>query len=348
MYTIEKPCDGSFVYALFGVQLPGDNPSTTTESHIVALDSLIIEANCYLDRVTQDGVHVPGKGGKTQVWITTWKTVAQFETWWTTKEVVKFWASLPSDAGVWREFLTVPYSRSQYKATQDRQVGVGVHYSHVPATKNGYWGYIRDSIEEASRENRMDAPLPRPPLPKRPTTPGQFVPGRVHITSFPDNICFALERQDISELTNTEKAIWDEQFDGAVCQWMDDLAFARPEDGILNSRMCYDEKSGVYQTKHAEYHNYKKKLETFYFTDLRAMERIGRFNKGHVALRNNVLKTYGPGGSLFGIGRMALWVETCILKGHEMDAEYVGCADGTGFMAFRDHEAFHAGTGGNH
>lgn len=346
MWTIEKPAEGgSFVYSLFGVQLLGENKSATTISLIESFDALIKDTDCYLDRVTQDGIHLPGQGVQTQVWIATWKTVAQFEAWWTSSDVVAFWESLSSDAGIWREFLTIPYSRTQYKSTQDRKVGIGALHSHIPATKNGYWGWIRDSIDELSKENRMDTPLPKPPLLNQKSASDTVVAGRVHMTSFPDNICFNLERQDLSKMKSPETQIWADKFDDATCQWMDDLAFASPEAGILNTRMCYDEKLGTYQTKPMVYHNYNKKVETFYFTDLRAMERIGRFNKGHVALRSNVLKIYGPGGDLFQKGDMALWVDTSILKGHEIDAEYVGCAEGTGFMAFRDHEAFGAGSG---
>lgn len=341
MFTFEKPTEGSFVYTLFGIQQLGDHQSAATKSLIESFDRLFKHTSCYLDRVTQDGIYLPGNDqGKTLVWIATWKTVAEFQAWWTSKDVTTFWASLPSDAGMWREFLTIPYSRSQYKSTQDRTVGLGAHYRHIPATKNGYWGWIRDSIDDVSKTNRFDSLLRPPPAPKRESVPATVVEGRVHMTSFPDNICFNLERQDLSQMTEEETKLWIDEFDEPVRKWMDDLAFALPEDGILSSRMCYDEKMGTYRSSKTVYHNYNMKVEPFYFIDLRAMERLGRSNKGHVEMRNRVLKTYGPGGSMFGVGRMALWVETSILKANEIEAEYVGCVEGTGFMAFRHHEAF--------
>ena len=360
MYTIDTNPENSFTYALFGIQQLDRDQTIKPDSLIDTFSTLIQHQQeeqkgaCFIDEVIQDGILAPGKG-KTHIWIMTWKSSAQFMEWWTSTAVAKFWASLPNDAGMWREFLTIPYSRAQYKATSDWPTGLGSHYPHQPAVKNGYWGWIRDSIRETSRSGkegkereavpRMDSnivglkgldgqALAAAPLSK--------VNERIHITTFPDNICFNLERQDMSRMEAPEKEIWFNEFDTPVCQWMDDLAFAPPDAGIISSRMCYDQSSSTYQSRPGPvFHNYNKKVEPFYFTDLKAMEKSGMANKGHVALRNNILKTYGPGGVLSGgVGKMTLWVETSVLKASGMDAEYVGCVEGTGFMAYRDHEAF--------
>ncbi|KAE8364585.1 hem-containing dehydratase protein [Aspergillus caelatus] len=339
MYTIEKPLEGTFVYSLFGVQQPDGFQSPAVENLIRTFSHLMNDANCHLDQVTQDGILSPGLG-KTRIWIATWKSIADFEAWWESDNVVKFWSSLPPDAGIWREFVKVPYGRSHYQATQNRQEGLGVHFPHKPAEKKGYWGWMRDSIGELSKENRMDSLLPTPPLPEREASLKEKRLGRVTVNGFPDNICFTLERQDLSEMTGVERGVWFDQFDQAVGKWMDDLSQAAPEAGILTSRMCYDERLGTYKEGGSEFHKHNRKIELFYFMDLRAMERLGRSNKGHVALRNNILKTYGPGGAMSECGKMALWVETNILKAPEIDAEYVGCVPGTGFMAYQNHEAF--------
>ena len=39
-------------------------------------------------------------------------------------------------------------------------------------------------------------------------------------------------------------------------------------------------------------------------------------------------------------GKLVLWVDLGILKGHNMEAEYVGCFEGTGFLAYKDHPEF--------
>ena len=70
------------------------------------------------------------------------------------------------------------------------------------------------------------------------------------------------------------------------------------------------------------------------------MEKIGRSNKGHVVLRNNFLKDYCPGGKMADIAKLLLWVETSVVKKGEIECEYVGCLEGTGFMAYDKSDAF--------
>lgn len=69
------------------------------------------------------------------------------------------------------------------------------------------------------------------------------------------------------------------------------------------------------------------------------MEEIGRQNKGHVDLRKRFLEAYGPDGQIM-TGKISLRVETAVLKSCEMDCEYVGCAEGTGLLAFSSSEHF--------
>ncbi|KAL4803116.1 hem-containing dehydratase protein [Aspergillus unguis] len=342
MYTIKRPPSGTFVYSLFGVQQPTSPISDKTKSQIKSLDCLLNSTDSHIDRVTQDGILLPGSG-KTHIWLATWASPVQFEQRWGSHPVVDFWASLHDDAGVWREIIHVPFSRTQYKATQDWRAGQGVYFPHVPATKNGYWGWIRDSIEELSRENRMDTPVVEALVPQRPGVVDlseEKVRGRVLMDTFPENLCFNLERQDLSRMVEGEKSVWFDQFDRAACKWMDDLTAAAPEAGILTSRMCYDESKGTYKEDESEFHKHTRKVELFFFKDLKSMERVGRSNKGHVQLRNNILQTYGPGGQMSECGKLALWVETSVLKASEIVAEYIGCVPGTGFLAYRNHEAF--------
>lgn len=58
-----------------------------------------------------------------------------------------------------------------------------------------------------------------------------------------------------------------------------------------------------------------------------------------MALRRKFMEVYGPGGPMEG-GKLVLWVDLGILKGHNMEAEYVGCFEGTGFLAYKDHPEF--------
>ena len=42
-------------------------------------------------------------------------------------------------------------------------------------------------------------------------------------------------------------------------------------------------------------------------------------------------------------GKLLMWVEMGILKATEIEAEYIGCYDGTGFMAFEGNVGFQGG-----
>lgn len=108
---------------------------------------------------------------------------------------------------------------------------------------------------------------------------------------------------------------------------------AGPESGILDGRICYDPESSLFREGEPKALSYNKKVQLFYFKDLRQMEKIGRQNKGHVDLRKRFLEAYGPEGEMM-TGKISLRVETTVLKSCEMD---IGCAEGTGFMAFSSH-----------
>ncbi|KAK7943324.1 uncharacterized protein PG986_012437 [Apiospora aurea] len=78
--------------------------------------------------------------------------------------------------------------------------------------------------------------------------------------------------------------------------------------------------------------DYPQQTLLLFWLDLSDIEHLARYDKVHVKLHRNFLAAYGPGGDIL------LWVDMGILKGDEMDAEYVGCYEGTGFMAY-DHDA---------
>ncbi|KAF4499667.1 Phenylacetaldoxime dehydratase [Fusarium agapanthi] len=88
--------------------------------------------------------------------------------------------------------------------------------------------------------------------------------------------------------------------------------------------------------------DYIRQAQILYWTDLSKMEHMGRWDKGHVKLRHNFMSAYGPGGVMQD-GDILLWVDLGIIKGDEIDAEYVGCYEVTGFLAF-DKSAMFAST----
>lgn len=323
-------------------------------------------APAHTDRLLEDGRgHLAGWA--TRLWLSYWPTARAYDDWARSPAVAAFWAALAPDAGVYREVVRIAPPRAQLGTNHDdRPAGLG----HVGALKPQfdkalYWGCYRDryrasselsscpgrrSGEEEENNNRMDSPLGALPTPRRSSREGGTTvrrrPGRTTITRLPDNLCFVVEGQDHAALSPREKQHWFAHFDGPVTRWMQDLMAAGPAEGLLDAKICYADDSGRYhdtdtnndQTPPAL--TYNKKVQLFWFLDHCHMEKIGRANKGHVALRNNFIQSYGPGGGMADEGNLLLWVETSVLKADEIEAEYIGVVEGTGFLAYDHHPEF--------
>ncbi|PYI00025.1 hypothetical protein BO71DRAFT_436856 [Aspergillus ellipticus CBS 707.79] len=268
--------------------------------------------------------------------------------------------------GMWREIITPSRTHTQHGTNSPDPIGQGCLGSRSNiADKSGYWGCYRQRME-AGATDRMKSSLPSSsssgPGPKSHpgATSDETIPGRIHMTTTPSNLCFVVEGQDHTSLTPKEKAYWFREFDSLVTQWITDLANAGPDQGVLDKKLCAEVDSGrfsppslVEQTSQRtakggeeesrmEILTFNRKLQFFWFRDLRAMETIGKRNAGHVELRKKFLGAYGPGGEMSGEGDagIRLWVETSVLKGGEVECEYVGCWAGTGLMGFEGEEGF--------
>ncbi|KAJ5491864.1 heme-containing dehydratase [Penicillium expansum] len=337
-----KLADKPFVYSIFGIQYPTGNPTKSRKDLTEEFDGLISGHAVHIERLVQDGCATPFTG-KSHIWLAYWKSSKDYQRWWARDNVSQFWADLPIDAGMWREVLTPSPRRSQYGANQTEPSGLGHLGERFDiGHKAAYWGCYRHRMSDHTSD-KMVSPVKEKLEPHRPLCSSSAErsgldtrPARVHLTQFPDNICFVVEGQDHSAITAEEQQYWVENFDDSVTRWMKDLMEAGPESGILDGRICYDPESGLFREGEPKALSYNKKVQLFYFQDLREMEKIGRQNKGHVDLRKRFLEAYGPEGEMVS-GRISLRVETTILKSCEMDCEYVGCAEGTGFMAFSSH-----------
>lgn len=329
MWGIKLPSTHSIVYSLFGIQrLPGKD----TEPLIKQFDTLITDIPTHIDNLEQD-TPVP-----THIWLAYWPSPEAFQKWWTSDPVTTFWSSLPDDAGTYKEILTVPPGRTQHGTNKaDRPAGMA-HLGDFESIldKSGYWGCYYDRMPDVTNENRFRSSFLRTPnrtgLPKRKPS---IRSGRVQIQSLPDNICFVVEGQDHSVISPEERKHWFEHFDKPVENWIGDLVTAGPENGVLDARLCYAPESGMYRDSSAQPHalNFNRKVQLFYFLDMEAMEKIGRENAGHVRFRRKFLNDYGTAGVMGQLpGELCLWVEASILKGRDMECEYVGCVEGTGLM----------------
>jgi len=340
--------DHHFTVSIFGCQYHADEPNPDKAALISRFDALIKPAALRVEELGQNDL--PSK-----IWMSYWDSPQSFKAWWERPEVQEFWVTLPLDsAGFWRETVSLPATRAMYMCNKWEPTGFGNCGELIDLTERfGYWGSYRSRM--TAQEDKFATSLEAVPPPKAQT--GEIRAGRTKITSFPDNLCVAVEGQDYSAVSGNEKKYWDDNFDALAKQWITNVMKGGPSHGLVSARACHSfgggkvPDAGHVNGANGTSHNgdsgkayfpgldYKRQAQILFWLDLSKMERMGREDRGHVKLRREFLAAYGPGGDMFG-GELMLWVDLGVLKGEEMDAEYVGCYEGTGFLAYDGHPSF--------
>ncbi|KAF5026950.1 hypothetical protein F66182_980 [Fusarium sp. NRRL 66182] len=365
MFRSRFPKAHHFTVSLFGCQYHSDSPNQAKSDLINTFDSLIREAAIHVEELEQNDL--PSK-----IWMSYWSSPQSFKAWWLSNDTLSFWNSLPDDAGFWRETFSLPATRVMYESNAEHPSGFGNCGESLPLTeKTGYWGAYRSRMTPDSPNDKFASPLSAPLEPRQFTH--NIRHGRTRMTKFPDNICVVVEGQDYSFMPEKERKYWDENFAGLTKQWVTNVVTAGFEKGMVSARACHgftsgkvlgassDKANGSHETTNGTNgHNghvtssandsalfpgldYIRQAQILFWHDLSKMEHIGRFDKVHVALRRKFMTAYGAGGDCEG-GDLLLWVDLGILKGNEIDAEYVGCYDATGFLAYDGHPEYTAGT----
>ena len=333
-----------FTISIFGAQYHGEAPSAEKQQHIDNFVGLLSAAK-YFDDVIHDDNE---RGlGISRVWISYWLSPEAFAKWWTSEEVVAFWGALPEDVGFWRETMHFPTTRFLNEVSQEIPSGVSHLGPIVPITeKTCYWGAYRDRILESTKEDRLASPLATVPEPRK--ADGTIRQGRVRMAEFPENLCYVIEGQDHTPLKEDETRVWSSKFHWLAKRWVTNIMRAGPEGGVLSARMMYAPENGRMKVEPSDLSDdpdilpqleMNRKIELLYFLDMSYMERAGRKDKVHVDLRDDFIKTYGPGG-IMSHGDLLMWVELGILKSQSIEAEYIGCYEGTGFLAYDHHPEF--------
>jgi len=336
----EVPRSHPFILLIIGVQYHDDTPSASKSLLISQIRELLTTSAAYVEDLEKEGDSV--EQGRSRVWLSYWESPKAYDNWWSSSPVTELWSSLPDDAGVWREKLTLPMSRVQLGTSQERPSGFAHLGKLVPnTTKSGYWGCYRDRIEEATPTEPLASSLEAFPKPRKAS--GEIRKGRVKMENFPDNICVIVEGQDHADIEEREREHWINHFDKPARKWITDVTGSGESGGVLSARLCCAPSSGLISDKFDNSKfttlDYNRKVQVLYFLDMGYMERVGIQNKGHVALRENFMRSYCPGGPMIK-GKLLMWVEMGILKATEIEAEYIGCYDGTGFMAFEENAGF--------
>lgn len=347
------PTAHHFTVSVFGCQYHADSPSAAKLDLITKFEHLAKASALGVEELEQNDL--PSK-----IWITYWASPQTFKAWWQSEDVSSFWAALPDDAGFWRETVSLPATRSMFETNKPVPVGFGYCGEFIPLTsKSGYWGAYRSRLTPESPDDKFASPLAEVPRPRERTS--EIRRGRTRMSRFPDNICFVVEGQDYSGMPEREREHWDENFDALAKQWITNVVTGGPEQGLISPRACHGFKSGkaLGATRTNGVSNgdggepngktnghgifpgldYVRQVQVLFWHDMARMEHMGKYDKVHVKLRREFLGAYGPGGVMEG-GDLVLWVDLGILKGDEIDAEYVGCYDGTGFLGFDHHPEY--------
>ncbi|KAE8373693.1 hem-containing dehydratase protein [Aspergillus bertholletiae] len=333
MYAINLPKTTPVIYGIFGIQHAKDSVSPLSTQLTTLLTPHLPPEN--ITTLTQPG---PGPQITTTIHLTYWPSKAHYEKWWHSAPVTTFWGSLPDDAGIYREIMTVSPDRTHHGTNKLGKTGMGCLGTYVPIPdKTGFWGcyYRRIPATAAATGPEGRCPSAVKGIPQRQREgAGDIRYGRVRMEGFPENLCFVVEGQDHSRLVAGERELWFEKFDALAERWMAELQSGGPEMGLLDMRMCYDSRSGKFRDGEPEALSYNRKVQMFYFLDMECMERMGRSSKDHIVLRREFLKSYGPDGEFAEAAGISLWVETSILRAGELECEYIGCWEGTGLMGY--------------
>ncbi|KAG9957677.1 hypothetical protein KCU61_g8949, partial [Aureobasidium melanogenum] len=333
-----------FVYGVFGVQ----HRASLTDSKKAIINELhrLLTASAGQVDMLVDECHDLEADDKPHAttFVAYWLDVKQYEFWAASSSVQQFWDNLSDDAGVWREVMRVPTSRYTFAANQDLRWGLTSLIDKLRASDDeGYWGVYRHRIgskddtftspyvtaskaKNAQNGRVLDIPA------KGPRNSNDIRLGRVRVDGVPNNICFVREGQRQPNVAQEELDLWLEKVAPHARSWIEHLDSNREKNGVLSFSTHVSKQSKLSDSDAAETD------QLAYFVDLAHFEASGRAFKDHVQLRKIVMEMYGPGGPMEGIGKAELYVELLILKSNELQAEYIGCLEGTGLMFLQNVE----------
>ncbi|KAE9980832.1 hypothetical protein BLS_008161 [Venturia inaequalis] len=350
-----------FTIGLFGIQ--HEVLTEEKKKTITTLYSLLQQSANHLDHLQDESHGLSRNGPHSTTFIAYWLRSEDYKSWKYTESVKKFWNELPDDAGVWREVMTVPKSRFMHASSQPVKSAMGHLLELKQSSDEGYWGVYRHRLAaNPDQYTHADDKFISPYVTTAKAKPGPekkviTIPrpqstairsGRVRLSKVPENLLFAREGQRHPNISKDERDTWLESITPHAQSWMQHLDTEREKAGVLSfTTHLAHENPPTRTSAHAHNFNPTIDLETntnavaeanqlVYFLDLAHFEQAGRAHRSHVQLRKNTMEIYGPGGTMSEIGKAVLFVEICVLKAGDLDAEYIGCREGTGLMFLED------------
>ncbi len=365
-----------FTYALFGVQhgeqlTPEKKKIISTLFDLIGQSANRVD---HLQDESHGGAARLGPL-RTTTFVAYWLKSSDYERWQRSRAVEEFWGNLADDAGVWREVMTVPKSRYMFAANRPETTwGLATLLGLKPSTDEGYWGVYRHRLSEtpdehtdpddtftsplvaARRKGQGEGEAADPTATRRvidlsrPWPAKKIRHGRVRLTQVPDNLCYCREGQrqpDVTTASQEELDTWKEKLAPYARSWMDHLDAERNKNGVVSFTFHVSGRETLPTTSPANFDPgttlefgpdmaVPEADQLMYFLDLAQFERAGRSWKDHVKLRQTTMEMYGPGGAHSERGKLSLFVELCVLKSGDLEAEYIGCQEGTGLMLLED------------
>lgn len=335
------PNDPLYVIALFGVQYEDITPEKQkiASTLLKMLEASAGHVDCFLDD-QHDG---SSDGCSTILFAAYWASSSDYRSWWLQDEVQTLWSSLPDDAGVWREVMIVPESRFMHASTADKKTGMSLaRKAKLQQSSNeGYWGVYRNRLAASKTDDLMSpyitastpqtangaADKPTLQLANPTEEPKSIRHGRVHLPKGIDNLAWVREYQSYVDVKEAEQEQWSEHLTPHVKAWMDHLDKERSKNGFLSFRMGVAVESAELENGNAASLRKINEMNQFaYVLDIAHFERAGKSFEQHRILRKNMMELMGPDWAAH------LMVELAVLKASDLEAEYVGCVEGTGLM----------------
>ncbi|KAJ4154473.1 hypothetical protein NW754_001422 [Fusarium falciforme] len=288
----------------------------------------------------------------TTTFIAYWLNCNDFEEW--RQEILKpFWDGLPDDAGVWREIMTVPKSRHLYSTSQPVATGIASMVGLTVSSDMGYWGVYRHRIAQNKDQytdpsDKFSSPYASKPSSKagdgkklvnlETSYPNTIRRGQFKISKIPEDFCFVREMQSLLGASEEELQNWRDTLKPPFRSWVDHLATERNKNGIVSfsTHLAQQSHHGQDCSSEASDSILPEAHQLLYCLDLADFELSGRSFKEHIALRNATMTLYGPGGRFFGRSKLHLVVEVSVLKSTDLEAEYIGCREGTRLRILED------------
>ncbi|KAH6683392.1 heme-containing dehydratase protein [Halenospora varia] len=340
-----------FTYGVFGVQY--DTLTPEKQKQIAELYCLLSQSANRVDHLQSQNHGLPSIGPSSCTFVAYWLSSEEYKKWKETSSWKEFWSGLPDDAGVWREVMTVPKSRFMHASNQEVESGMSSLLKLKQSSDEGYWGVYRHRLSDTPDKHtdpndtftspyvtstKAGSDKPVIDIPKGVGTSIRL--GRVK-PSIPNNLCFVREGQRQPHCPQEEIDAWMESITPHAQSWITHLNEERNKTGVVSLTTHLGHENPLFKSPTDPFANVEGERipetnQLVYFLDLAHFELAGRSHRGHVQLRKNVMGLYGPGGKLSAMGKAALYVELCVLKSGDMDAEYIGCMEGTGLMYLND------------